>query len=583
MAYAFYACKKEKEHPGEIIARTLDRQIDSLSILVSSRFIPALKSPKANVKELQRLFLETRLVYKKLEWAAEYFTPDFAHAANGPPVQEAETGSQQVIQPTGLQVMEPLLFPGYGQLHKAELIRQLQLLCRGCADFKAYFKNEPLDDWQVFDAGKLEVFRMLSLGLTGFDDPLSLNSMQECAATLSGLQQVFGYYTQDRNNLIQQISGAMSYLNVHPDFGSFDRAGFILSYGNPITAEITGLQRKLSIPIIKYNRLLNQEAETLFDTGAFNVDAHGPGPNYVLTGSRVLLGKKLFSDTRLSADRSRSCSSCHRPANAFTDGLMKNTVIGGKGLVRRHTPTLLNAALQTEQFDDQRVNTLEEQVAEVMHNKEEMHGSFKLATNRLGRCKDYRQLFVNAYPEKERNPITAFAIQNALASYIRSLSKLNSNFDRYMRGDSSAMNTDAVSGFNLFMGKAKCGTCHYMPLFNGVLPPTYIHTDAEVIGVPESSSARQIDKDPGRYGVQPFAFLKNAFKTPTVRNANRTAPYMHNGVFHTLDELIDFYDKGGGAGRGIKIGNQTLSPEPLKLTIKERKELVTFIKCLDDQ
>jgi len=172
---------------------------------------------------------------------------------------------------------------------------------------------------------------------------------------------------------------------------------------------------------------------------------------------------------------------------------------------------------------------------------------------------------------------------NAIGSYVRSLTYLNSRFDAYMRGDKTAMNADEVAGFNLFMGRAKCGTCHYMPLFNGTFPPRYMKIETEVIGVPQTAAGKKIDDDLGRYAVVKAESVRHAFKTPGLRNVARTAPYMHNGVFGTLEQVVDFYNKGGGAGLGLKIENQTLPFDKLELTEKERNRLVSFMKTLDSR
>jgi cytochrome c peroxidase len=190
-----------------------------------------------------------------------------------------------------------------------------------------------------------------------------------------------------------------------------------------------------------------------------------------------------------------------------------------------------------------------------------------------------------------------------------------------MRGEKAALTAEEVKGFNLFMGKAKCGTCHYMPLFNGNFPPRFVKMEAEVIGVPaaaqgpsgrvgaaqgpseragaekglsggagaangagkEGAPGAVIDPDPGRFAIVAAESFRHAFKTPTVRNAAGTAPYMHNGVFSTLDEVMDFYNKGGGAGLGIKMPNQTLPFDKLDLNENERKEIIAFIKSLDSR
>jgi len=132
------------------------------------------------------------------------------------------------------------------------------------------------------------------------------------------------------------------------------------------------------------------------------------------------------------------------------------------------------------------------------------------------------------------------------------------------------------------MGKAKCATCHYPPLFNGTFPPRYMKTEVEVIGVPESISENRLDPDSGRYNIIKSPSLLHAFKIPTVRNVSLTGPYMHNGVFTTLEQVIDFYDKGGGSGLGLDVENQTLPADKLNLSAKEKGELIGFLKSLDD-
>ena len=210
-----------------------------------------------------------------------------------------------------------------------------------------------------------------------------------------------------------------------------------------------------------------------------------------------------------------------------------------------------------------------------------MHGSMKMATERLWQNKDYRRLFADAFPEKNRAGIDTMEVMNALGSYVRSLTLLNSRFDDYMRGNKTAMNQEEINGFNLFMGKAKCGTCHYMPLFNGSFPPRYAIVESEVIGVPKTIAEKEIDPDMGRYETLHVEAFKHAFKISTVRNAARTAPYMHNGVFTTLQQVMDFYNKGGGAGLGYKVENQTLDANKLNLNEKEIKAVIAFMKSLD--
>ena len=176
-----------------------------------------------------------------------------------------------------------------------------------------------------------------------------------------------------------------------------------------------------------------------------------------------------------------------------------------------------------------------------------------LSVKKLEQDSVYRKMFIAAFPYEDNNQIDTFEVMNAIGSYIRSLVLLNSRFDEYMRGRKSAMDSTEIDGFNLFMGKARCATCHYMPLFNGSFPPMYRTNEVEVIGVPKSRSQNEIDPDLGRYDIVKVESVKHAFKISTVRNAARTAPYMHNGVYTTLEQVMDFYNKGGGAGWELNL------------------------------
>jgi cytochrome c peroxidase len=249
----------------------------------------------------------------------------------------------------------------------------------------------------------------------------------------------------------------------------------------------------------------------------------------------------------------------------------------------RNTPTLWNAALQTRQFFDSRTTTLEDQMSAVVHNSAEMKGSLEESVPLLQQHPVYKKLFQQAYPE-HKEPIIQYNIGNAIASYIRSLTALNSRFDQYIRGDKTKMNAVEKNGFNLFMGKAKCGTCHYMPLFNGLVPTEFTETESEVLGVPKTNDKKKpfLDSDEGKFGFTTATVHRFAFKTATLRNIALTAPYMHNGVFNTLEEVMDFYNNGGGSGLHIAPETQTLPPGKLNLASKEIKDIIAFMKTLTD-
>jgi cytochrome c peroxidase len=140
----------------------------------------------------------------------------------------------------------------------------------------------------------------------------------------------------------------------------------------------------------------------------------------------------------------------------------------------------------------------------------------------------------------------------------------------------------AKRGFNIFMSKAQCATCHFVPQFNGVKPP-FVGSEFEVLGTPADTLYKKLSTDKGRFDVNPASETIHAFRTGTIRNVEKTAPYMHNGVFKTLEQVIEFYDAGGGAGHGLIVENQTLSSDSLHLTVQEKKDLLAFMHSLTEE
>jgi cytochrome c peroxidase len=159
----------------------------------------------------------------------------------------------------------------------------------------------------------------------------------------------------------------------------------------------------------------------------------------------------------------------------------------------------------------------------------------------------------------------------------------NAKIDHFFKGQIGLTDSE-INGFNLFAGKAKCATCHFIPLYNGTIPPWYNNTESEVIGVPKNNvwSNAVVDEDVGRYNLNQLDPLKYSFKTPTIRNIAKTAPYMHNGIYTTLEEVVKFYEMGGGNGIGTKLAYQTLPFDNLQLSSKEKQDIIAFLKILTD-
>lgn len=533
---------------------------------------------------LQQQFLETRRAYKRLELFVEFFNPATARALNGPNLPDAEADNKDVvIVPEGFQVIEEMIFPHVSAKDTGEVRKETLRLISSINRVKATSGTLTVTDAQLFDAMRQEILRITALGITGFDSPVAKLSLAEAKESLTGIKATWLFYVDgiesrnpglaDHTRLL--FTDAQHMLDTSKDFDSFSRMDFIKNFLNPLSVNLKLSREALGIAYTKEAHFLDPAASNAFAKEAFNPMYFSPDQSERWKLEDAQLGKKLFYDPVLSGNGTRSCASCHNPAKAFTDGLVSPASLNPEHPVIRNTPTLLNAALQPGLFYDMRVAYLEDQVTQVVQDPSEMHGSLKLAVDKLAADSIYRKLF--------NGNITEQHIRKSIAAYVRSLVQLDSRFDQYMRGDESRMDVAEVRGFNLFMGKAKCATCHFVPLFNGTVPPDFVKMDAEVLGVPSLQNGRQLDSDEGKYNLYRMAHQRFAFKTPTLRNVENTAPYMHNGVFKTLEEVMEFYNNGGGAGIGISLENQTLPTDSLHLSKAEQQEIIAFMKTLNSE
>ena len=254
-----------------------------------------------------------------------------------------------------------------------------------------------------------------------------------------------------------------------------------------------------------------------------------------LTAERIELGRQLFFDTRLSRDGSLSCASCHEPARGFADA--RPIAVGVDGRQgRRNAPALINRGYGRAFFWDGRARSLEEQVVKPIEDPNELGSSLADASRRVGIAPD--------------------DIGRALSSFVRSILSGNSPFDRFVSGDRSALTADERAGLQVFRGKGNCVACHVGP----TLSDERLHNTGVAW-----SGAVFTDAGAGR----------GEFKTPTLREVARTAPYMHDGSLATLDDVIEFYDQGGRP-------NPSLDPEvrPLRLTADEKRQVAVFLKAL---
>ncbi len=274
------------------------------------------------------------------------------------------------------------------------------------------------------------------------------------------------------------------------------------------------------------------------------------------------LGRLLFYDTRLSADNTISCASCHHPDFGFTDGSPVSTGIRGqKG--GRSAPTVINRAYSVEQFWDGRAPTLEAQAKGPMENPIEMGNTHEKVVATLKSIEGYRERFRQVFGTGD---FTIDHVASAIATFERTVISGNSAFDRYKAGDEGALAEAARRGMDLFFDKVKCNQCHFGINF----------TDGSFTNLGVGMDQRSPDL--GRYVFTKRASDRGAFKAPTLRDVARTAPYMHDGSLKTLEEVVELYDKGGNPNEHLDK-----RVKPLNLTDQEKSDLVEFLKSLNGE
>ncbi len=270
--------------------------------------------------------------------------------------------------------------------------------------------------------------------------------------------------------------------------------------------------------------------------------------------AQVALGRALFNDTRLSGDGSLSCASCHQPELGFGDGRATGMGIGGTKL-QRHTPGLWNVGFAPRLFGDGRAASLEDQALMPVANPDEMGADPARVAARLAADPAMRARFATAFPEAPA--VTPAAMARAIAAYERTMVSGPAPFDRWAAGSAGSMSPAAVRGFTLFAGRAGCARCHT----GWAMSDGKFHD----VGLP--------DGDTGRGAITGRRRDAHAFRTPSLREIGRSAPYMHDGSLPTLAAVVDHYADGAVA--------RPTAPRRVVLTAAERRDLVAFLESLD--
>ncbi|MBC6993513.1 cytochrome c peroxidase [Neolewinella lacunae] len=580
-------------------SQDLKRDMDHFAYCLD-RYVALAGQQETGPADVRAVHTQARMAFKKIEYWLAFAQPSTVNLhLNGAPLPKAEPSVPyvNVIAPSGLQVLDELAFSE--EFQREEILVLAEKLRKDYTLLHRQMLGIQLQHRYVFEALQQEAIRVFTLGVTGFDTPGSVAALPEAAVALQAMATAYGYYspfvaardTALDVTITAAFAAAQTLLRGEVEFSDFDRLRFLREVINPLTRSLPLAQKILDIESSRDWQALPspvKAAGSLFDADWLNANYYANLTETDNSAARQKLGELLFFDPVLSANLQMSCASCHQPERAFTDGYPRSLGNEGSRHLLRNSPTLVNSVFAAAFFYDLREDFLERQMQHVVSSHAEFATDFVTLENRLRESREYRDLFGLAYADQPGYEISKWSISDALSHYVMGLQGLNSPFDRYARGETEEIAGEVRLGFNLFMGKAACGTCHFAPTFAGLVPPFYDENESEVLGVPASLQweGAVVDPDPGRLRSgkprDEAYFNAYAFKTPTVRNVSATAPYMHNGVYQTLHEVIDFYNRGGGAGIGIHLDHQTLPPDPLELADQEIQAIIIFMESLTD-
>jgi cytochrome c peroxidase len=458
--------------------------------------------------------------------------------------------------------------------------------------------GEAMTETDIFEALRLQMMRMSTIGISNGDmtvEPAGMPGLEGEYMAWTEMVTIFLDQLRTNSTLKKQmqikLQEGQKILDAKSAFRKFDRMNFLTEILIPLSAYFYDLQRTLKIESKTSFAPVSPNAKHLYEASVFNADYFAPGKEAFLTKQKAELGKFLFFDPILSDNNKRACASCHKPELAFTDAKKKAVKFDEFSDLPRNTPTVINAAFQKVQFWDLRASSLEDQLDSVINSPDELHSSFDRVIDRISSSDEYKKMFNTAFPETRQSGIQRKHVKIAIACYERTLTALNSRFDQYVRGDKTKLNESEIHGFNLFMGQAKCATCHFAPLFSAPLPPYFEFTENRSLGIPvkDTMDIFQLDPDTGFSKVTKNPFFHFNFKVPTVRNAELTSPYMHNGVYKTLEQVMNFYNHAAGNKFQKDYGSAMkgllffmVLPDSLDLNEQDKKDLVLFVKTLTD-
>lgn len=574
---------------------SLEEKLEELKKVIGSSDLTVEKDLKLITENINN----ARVSLKEIDIWLRYLEPISYKRINGPLPIEWETEVfekfEKPYKREGAGLTLATLYLEEEKKNKDSLYNLINSSVKALQTYKRDSIKEHLRSADHFYlCNRLFLLNLATIYTTGFECPETEKVIEELQTMLLSVNKLYSAFNRSfptkalSESYMNKFKNACEFVDQQSkDFESFDHYTFIKDHVNPLFALNQVFISEYKVKSKSYvDYTLTKEATSIFDKKLFK-GQNSKGVFEKVNDAAVLdelekLGELLFYDPILSGNNMRSCASCHKPSLCFADTIGAASLqFDGKNFLQRNTPSLTNATFNHLLMLDGLHISMLDQAKAVITSSIEMGGSEKEIVSKVMSCGEYKNRFTKLLIHTPKySKVSLDHIASALTVFYSRFSNFEAPFDLAMN-NRTTMDASVKKGFNIFMSKAQCATCHFAPQFNGVKPP-YVGSEFEVLGVPQDPEYKSLSADKGRYFINPAKETANAFRTGTIRNADKTKPYMHNGVFRTMQELVDFYDGGGGAGHGFNVPNQTLSGDSLRLTKEEKRNLMDFISSLNE-
>ena len=551
----------------------------------------------ASTEKINQQIRSTRLALKRADMWLRYSNPIAYKFLNGPLPIEWEVEVFEKWEKPYKREAAGLTLLQIGIEEETSRDKWLGLITKAIDSLSAFQHPNVVDQvsqpQNMYFANRLHLLNLATIYSTGFECPNTDLAIHEIVETLkAGLEDYKLYNTQHpeyktSSEYIFLYTKMIDYVESQPKkIEHFDHFTFIKDFVNPLFRlnQLRIIELRLNSNNVNDYSLSN-DVLSIFDKNLYKgLERKGvyKGLKFKEDLSQLyVLGEQLFSDPILSVNNKRSCASCHKPSQLFNDTIATTSLQLDKiNRLTRNTPSLVGSLKNHLLMLDGRHISPSGQADEVTQNPLEMGLGKEEVLSKVLSVKTYKKGLKRLANKTINKNLTNDHIYSALIFYYSSLDTASSKLDNAMNNKTS-LDENAIKGFNLFMSKAECATCHFAPQYNGVKPP-YVSSEFEVIGTPNDTTFSSLSSDKGRGSIHRVPEMHNAFRTPTLRNLSLTQPYMHNGVFETLDEVIDFYNLGGGQGKGLEVTNQTLNGNKLNLSLNEIESIKAFLLALNE-